>query len=50
VDGRGQEPELVAGLAWDAVLEERYVAVTNPASRPFAEAHARELLSAITGS
>jgi len=47
VQGRGQEPELVAKLAWDAVVARRYIAMTNPASRPFAEAHALEVLASI---
>jgi NAD(P)-dependent dehydrogenase (short-subunit alcohol dehydrogenase family) len=47
VAGRGQEPELVAKFAWDAVAQRRYVALTNAVSKPFAEAHASELLAAI---
>ena len=50
VEGRGQSPVFVAREAWDAVLAGRYVAVTNDASRPFAEAHAQELLDAVRGA
>jgi NAD(P)-dependent dehydrogenase (short-subunit alcohol dehydrogenase family) len=47
VDGRGQEPELVAERAWDAVVARRYIAITNPASRAFAESHVLEVLASI---
>jgi NAD(P)-dependent dehydrogenase (short-subunit alcohol dehydrogenase family) len=47
VEGRGQAPDLVARMSWDAVEEGRYLVLTNPASRAFAVEHARRLLAAL---
>jgi NAD(P)-dependent dehydrogenase (short-subunit alcohol dehydrogenase family) len=50
VEGRAQTPEHVATAAWDAVLADTYLLLTNAASRDFAERHARGLLEAITSA
>jgi NAD(P)-dependent dehydrogenase (short-subunit alcohol dehydrogenase family) len=47
VGNRGQDPALVAGMAWDAVLDGRYLAITNDTSREFVRAHAQEILDAL---
>jgi NAD(P)-dependent dehydrogenase (short-subunit alcohol dehydrogenase family) len=41
----GQEPALVASLAFDGLLAGHAVIATNPSSRGFAMAHARELMA-----